>query len=523
MSQTKLLLGDEAVAQGALDAGISGAYSYPGTPSTEIMEYIQASPRAEEENLHRQWSSNEKTALEAALGMAYCNKRVLVSMKHVGLNVAADPFVNTAITGVKGGLVLAVADDPSMHSSQNEQDSRYYGKFASVPVLEPANQQEAYHLTRTAFSFSETHSIPVLLRLVTRLAHSRADVEIGDPEAENDFAPHQDHSQYTLIPLNARKNYQNLLDKKDKLSQAAETSRFNRAESAPGNNRGIITAGITYNYLQECKQENDISADCLKISHYPLPREKITEFIEGLKKVLVLEDGQPFIEEFLRDRAEGDLKVEGRLDGTLPRAGELNPDLVASALGLEETSGQPAPDDLPARPPRLCPGCPHADTFEFLKEILENEENARAFSDIGCYTLGFLPPYETIHSCVDMGASITMAKGASDAGLHPSLAVIGDSTFTHSGMTGLLDAVYESSPITVLILDNSTTAMTGGQDSLASAGLEEICEGIGVEPDHLHVLKPVQPEKSKNTKILEQEINYDGVSVLITRRACVQI
>ncbi len=522
MQKRKLLLGDEAIAQGALDAGVSGAYSYPGTPSTEIMEYVMDNKQAKIRNVHRKWSSNEKTALEAALGAVYSGRRALVSMKHVGLNVAADPFVNSAITGVNGGLVLAVADDPSMHSSQNEQDTRFYAKFARVPLFEPADQQQAYELTRRAFDLSERFELPVIIRLTTRLAHSRADVELLEPRPENELDPETEHNRYTLIPLNARNNYRNLLDKSEKLEQFSEQSDLNKIHGTVAGKRGVIAAGIGYSYFSEYSQ-TELDIPCLHISFYPTPKRKILKFADNFEEIVVLEDGQPFLEEFLRDARGDRLKICGRLDGTLPRDGELTPDSTAEALGLQTTAHFSKPQDLPGRPPRLCPGCPHADSFDFLGEILETNENARAFSDIGCYTLGFLPPYEAIHTCVDMGASITMAKGAADAGLHPALAVIGDSTFTHSGLTGLLDAIYENSPITVLILDNATTAMTGGQASLAEVGLEDICLGLGVEKQHLHVLKPLSTEKDKNLAVLKEEVEHKGVSVLIVRRPCVQI
>ncbi len=522
MLKRKLLLGDEAIAQGAIDAGISGAYSYPGTPSTEIMEYVMESNQAKIRNIHRQWSSNEKTALEAALGAVYSGRRALVSMKHVGLNVAADPFVNSAITGVNGGLVLAVADDPSMHSSQNEQDTRFYAKFARVPLLEPTDQQEAYELTRRAFDLSERFDLPAIIRLTTRLAHSRADVELLEPRPENKLEPVTEHNRYTLIPLNARQNYRKLLDKSEELEQFSEESELNKIHGTSGSDRGVIAAGIGYSYFKECTQ-SELDIPSLHVSLYPAPKQKILEFADNFEEIVVLEDGQPFLEEFLRDARAERLEIHGRLDGTLPRDGELTPDSVATALETETTATFSAPEDLPGRPPRLCPGCPHADSFEFLREVLEANDEARAFSDIGCYTLGFLPPYEAIHTCVDMGASITMAKGAADAGLHPALAVIGDSTFTHSGMTGLLDAIYENSAITVIILDNATTAMTGGQDSLAEIGLEDICQGLGVEEQHLHVLKPLSTEKDKNLAVLKEEVEHRGVSVLIVRRPCVQI
>ncbi len=521
MTERKLLLGDEAVAQAALDAGIGAAYSYPGTPSTEIMEYIMESEEADERQVHRKWSSNEKTAYEAALGHSYCGLRTMVSMKHVGLNVAADPFVNSAITGIDGGLVLIVADDPSMHSSQNEQDSRFYGEFAGIPVLEPADQQEAYDFTRNAFEISEKFSLPVLVRIVTRIAHTRADVKLAPPQPPANFSPNRQHNRYTLIPLNARKNYQLLTEKREKIRAAAESSRKNRRIAGRDSQLGIIAAGIGFGYLEEFANNGELPHPCLKISRYPLPRQKLRDFSERFEQLLILEDGAPLIEQFLQD-AYPRKKLLGRIQGPLSLTGELTPETIKPALNLDNEE-QDSQFQLPPRPPKLCPGCPHADSFDVVKEFLELNPKGRAFSDIGCYTLGYLAPYEAIHTCVDMGASITMAKGAADAGLHPSLALIGDSTFTHSGMTGLLDAVYESTNITVLILDNRTTAMTGGQTSIGADSLEDICRGIGVSPEHIHLLKPLATEKKKNLKLLVEESNYDGVSVLILRRACIKL
>ncbi len=523
MGYKKLLLGDEAVAQGALDAGISGGYAYPGTPSTEILEYIQEAPLARQRDIHRQWSSNEKTAYEEALGMAYAGKRALVCMKHVGVNVAADAFVNSAITGIRGGLVLAVADDPSMHSSQNEQDSRYYAKFARIPLLEPSNQPEAYRMTRYAFGLSEQLKLPVMIRLVTRLAHSRGDVHIQEESLENDLNPVSDKRRFNLLPLNARVNYQRLLSKQDVIRKTAEKSVYNKIEKTEDKSLGVICSGLGFNYLLENFEGHNCPYSIYRINHYPLLEDKLREFGSSCEKLLLLEEGDALIEEKVRDLFGPEKTIMGRLDGTLPRAGELNPDLVAEALEIKEKQVYENPENLPSRPPALCAGCPHSDTFEFLNETLENYPGNRVFSDIGCYTLGALEPYEAIDTCVDMGASITMAKGAADSGLETALAVLGDSTFTHSGMTGLLDAVYEDSAITVLILDNATTAMTGGQDSTGKGQLENICRGLGVSDEHLHVLKPIKPEHEKNCTVLKNELEFDGVSVLIVRRPCIQI
>src|SRR6056297_2625386 len=292
----KLLLGDEAIAQGAIDAGMSGIYAYPGTPSTEITEYVQMSETAKKEGIHSDWSANEKTAMEAALGMAYAGKRAMVCMKHVGLNVAADAFINSAITGVKGGLVVVVADDPSMHSSQNEQDSRFYGKFAMIPMLEPTSQQEAYEMAYHGFELSEKYKLPVLLRITTRLAHSRAGVQTLAKKAQNDNSLPSDLRQFVLLPAIAKKNYKKLIGTQAGLEVASEESEFNQYIDGKDQSLGIITTGIAYNYLMENFQDKELSHPVLKIGQYPIPRKQIMKMINECKKTLIIEEGYPIVE-----------------------------------------------------------------------------------------------------------------------------------------------------------------------------------------------------------------------------------
>jgi len=518
----QLLLGDEAIAQAAIDAGLSGVYAYPGTPSTEITEYIQQSRTATERSIHSRWSTNEKTAMEAALGMSFAGKRAMVCMKHVGMNVAADCFINSGMTGVKGGLIVVAADDPGMHSSQNEQDSRFYGDFALVPIFEPSNQQEAYDMAYSGFEFSEKYGEPVLMRIVTRLAHSRAGVESKPQQPQNKMTFSEDPRQFILLPGIARKRYKMLIAKQEELVKASEESPYNIYTDGPDKTLGIIACGIGYNYLME-NYPDGCKHPVLKIGQYPLPKKQLERMIEACDEILVLEDGQPFVEQLMKGYLSQGIRIKGRLDGTLSRDGELNPDTVARALGKENRSVFAVPSLVEMRPPALCEGCGHRDMYTALTEVLRSEYPLhKVFSDIGCYTLGAGAPFNAIDSCVDMGASITMAKGAADAGLFPSVAVIGDSTFTHSGMTGLLDCVNENTNVIIVISDNETTAMTGGQDSAGTGKIEAICIGLGVDPTHIRMVVPLKKNYEEMKQIIHEEIKYQGVSVIIPRRECVQ-
>ena len=528
-----LLLGDEAIAQGAIDAGLSGVYAYPGTPSTEITEYIQLSERRKgyeaKGRIFCQWATNEKTAMEGALGMSYMGKRALVCMKHVGMNVCADAFMNAAITGVNGGLVVVAADDPSMHSSQNEQDSRFYAKFAMIPCLEPSNQQEAYDMMHYAFDLSESLRTPILLRVTTRMAHSRAVVEtIDTPREQNTLAAPENTNHFILLPAFARKNYAELVEAQAYFVQTSDESQYNTYTKGSNPKKAIVTTGIAYNYLMEVMGERCEAngESILKITQYPLPEALIEQMVaDGAEEILVMEEGQPVVEELLRGLVPSTVAVKGRLTGDLPRMGELTPDSVRDALlpnSLITISPKSVPELVVGRPPALCQGCGHRDMYAALNEVAAEHEGAKIFGDIGCYTLGALSPFHAIHACVEMGASITMAKGAADAGQFPSFAVIGDSTFTHSGMTGLLDCVNSKANVVVLISDNLTTGMTGGQDSAGTGKLEAICLGLGVEPDHVRVVVPLPKHMEEIKQVLREEVAYNGTSVVIARRECIQ-
>ena len=479
-----LLLGDEAIALAAIHSGISGVYAYPGTPSTEITEYM---------------------------------------------NVAADAFVNSAMTGANGGLVVVAADDPSMHSSQNEQDSRFYGRFAMIPYYEPSCQQEAYDMVREAFDYSEKMKIPVLMRITTRMAHSRAEVSTWTlKDGSEDIRPQNrihfpdNPKQWILLPANSRVRNEQLI--KDKKQFGLDSAEDPHNSFTPGEDRGlaIVACGIAYNYLME-NFPKGVPCGVLKLTRYPIPRKLVGEMVaSGVHRVIVMEEGQPFVEDKIRGMIGSEIQVEGRLTGLLPRTGELTPDSVRAALHLNPHKTFPKDDLVVPRPPALCQGCGHRDMYAALNEVAAEYENSRVFSDIGCYTLGALPPFRAIHTTVDMGASITMAKGAADAGQFPSFAVIGDSTFTHSGITGLLDCVNSEANVVIIISDNLTTGMTGGQDSAGTGRIESICAGVGVDPAHIRVVVPLAKNMEEIKNVIREEVEYKGVSVVIPRRECIQ-
>ena len=342
-------------------------------------------------------------------------------------------------------------------------------------------------------------------------------------QKENVLSYPSDPIQFVLLPSNARQKYKVLLDKLAELRRVSDDSKYNKYFDGKDKSLGIIACGIGYNYLRENLSEDDCPYPVLKIGQYPLPTKMVQRIDEECEKLLIIEEGYPMVEELLRGFLNKEKRIHGRLDGTIPRAGELNPNIIAAALGKGNGKTLQVPDIVANRPPQFCSGCSHKDVYEALNETMKQfSSDQRVFSDIGCYTLGALSPYKSIHTCVDMGASITMAKGAADAGVRPAIAVIGDSTFTHSGITGLLDAVNENTPMTVIISDNSTTAMTGGQQSAAYAKLEDICLGVGVHPDHVRVVTPHRKHHQDVIEVLKEEIAYEGVSVVIPRRECIQ-
>ncbi len=530
MKTKHLLLGDEAFALGALNAGLSGAYAYPGTPSTEIMEFIQLHPITKERSIHSHWSSNEKTAMEEALGMSFCGKRAITSMKHVGLNVAADAFVNSAMTGANGGLLVVAADDPSMHSSQNEQDSRFYADFAMIPALEPSNQQEAYDMARYGFELSEKFGIPVLLRFVTRLSHSRAVVEADDtPMDQNEKSYPVNPKQWVLMPAMSKIRNRQLIKDLESFVDSSDSSPFNKFEDGNNHKIGIVASGIGYNYLKEAFG-GVVPFPVVKVSQYPLPKKLIKKLYNECDSILVLEEGQPFIEQKLRGLLDVGKRIYGKLTGEVVRDGELTPDevkktfgkIAPEVVGSEGEGKLSISESVVSRPPALCQGCGHRDVYGALNEVLASYDSPKVFGDIGCYTLGFLKPFNAIDTCVDIGASITMAKVASDDQQHPAVAIIGDSTFTHSGLTGLLDAINENANMTVIISDNLTTGMTGAQDSQGTGNIEEICLALGASAGHVRTIDSLQKNHEEMVKLFKEEIDYPGLSVIVSRRECIQ-
>lgn len=518
----RILLGDEAVGLGAIHAGVSSAYAYPGTPSTEILEFVI--DHAERHGApHAAWCANEKTAYEEALGTCFAGRRALVCMKHVGLNVAADPFMNSALVAIHGGLVVAVADDPGMHSSQNEQDTRWFADFAHVPCFEPASQQEAYDMTREAYEVSERFAVPVVMRLVTRLSHSRTKVELGEPREPNAIRKAPVAATWVLLPGNARKQWKELLARQGAIEACMAESKWNTLHLNPSRrDLGVITTGVARNYFRENLDDLGWTPSHLHIGAYPIPVEKIRELAAHCEKILVLEDGYPYVERLMRGVLPGTTTILGRTSGELPPTGELDPEVVRTALGLPTRPSVSLEGlILPNRPPQLCQGCPHGHAYSAIKEALAGYPQTMVTADIGCYTLGALPPYSAIESCVCMGASIGMAKGAAEAGFAPVVAVIGDGTFLHSGIAPLIDAAAANANMTVMILDNQATAMTGVQDPLVpSSRLHDIVLGTGVDPEHVIIVDAHPRKVHENAERLRKEFDHAGLSVVIAVREC---
>lgn len=530
----KLLSGNEALAWGAYHAGVKVAAAYPGTPSTEILESLACFG-----DIYAEWSTNEKVATEVALGAAYAGVRAIVSMKQVGLNVASDPFMAAATTGVNAGLVVISADDPGTHSSQGEQDNRHYARLAKVPMLEPSDSQEAYEFMALAFDLSEKFDTPVLVRTTTRISHSKSVVKVKQSQAvpTSQLGFKYDVAKYVMLPAHARLRHPLMEERLVKLADYAETTTLNQV--LWGDQKlGVVTSGVAYQYAREVFPK----ASFLKLGmSYPLPRNLLHHFASQVDRVIVIEELDPFLQENIQ--AMG-IKVTGK--EFIPRVGELNPDIIEETsrnagllAGVPPRQVETNPE-LPKRPPLLCPGCPHTGLFFVLSTIGQRAKLAKSkdktpkdskliiTGDIGCYTLGAYPPLVAMDTCACMGASIGQALGMEKAGVsNQVVAVIGDSTFLHSGITGLVNGVYNKGQITLIILDNGTTAMTGHQEhpgtGISAQGketqkveLEQLIRGIGVND--------VQVVDAFNLKALRDSVRSSlsnpELSVIIVRGAC---
>ncbi len=511
------LSGDEAIARGAWEAGVKVAAAYPGTPSTDIVDSIAKYPE-----VYAQWSPNEKVAMEVGIGASRAGMRVLVAMKHVGLNVAADPFMTFSYTGVGGGTLIVSADDPHMHSSQNEQDNRPYSRMASVPMIEPADSEECRRLAAFSYGLSERYDTPVLMRITTRIAHGKGPVLPGERvEAEPVDSWHPDTQKWVMLPINARVRHAKMLERMELLKEFSEEWEENRVFNMGGDPEiGFISSGIPYQYVREAFPH----APVLKLTMtHPLPTRKILDFAKRVKRLYVVEELEPFLETAIR--AMG-IEVVGK--EAFPRLGELSPELVYKGVAGEEKRVQVSvPQGLPPRLPTLCAGCPHRGVFTVLRKL-----KAMVMGDIGCYTLGGLPPLSALHACVCMGAGIGMAHGATMAGApsEKTVAIIGDSTFLHSGITGVMDIVYNKGVATVIVLDNATTAMTGKQDhpgtgvtlkkeKTKKVSIEAVCRAVGV--DRVRYIDPYDLEETE--RVLKEELAAREPSVVITTRPCTLI
>ena len=516
-----LLSGNEAVARGAFEAGVRVGTGYPGTPSSEILENLTKYP-----GVYTEWSVNEKVALEVAIGAALSGARSLVTMKHVGLNVAADPLFTSSYIGVKAGLVIVSADDPNMHSSQNEQDNRNYAWAAKVPMLEPSDSQEVKDFIKLAFDLSERYDTPVILRTTTRISHSKSIVVPGPINRNNErnYEFERDIKKYVMIPSYARVRHVEVEKRMRRLEGDVNELEINSME-LQDTEIGFITAGVCYTYVKEAFP----TASVLKLGMvHPLPELLIREFCSRVHKVLIVEELDPFLE--LRIKSLG-IPVDGKK--YFPMTGELNPDLIKGSLSsighrgdVQSKKGLWADSQVPPRPPQLCPGCPHRTVFKTLGKL-----GLTVTGDIGCYTLGALPPYTSIDTCVDMGASITIAQGIEIAGSeNKTVAVLGDSTFTHAGLPGLLNAAYNGRKSLIIVLDNGTTAMTGMQPNPLSGerinGEEavkldylKLAEAVGMDRENVRIVDAYNPQDIEDA--IMTLIQTNKLSLLVVQGLCV--
>ena len=509
-----LMLGNEAVARGLYEAGCSFVSSYPGTPSTEITEAVAKYPE-----VYAEWAPNEKVAMEAAFGACLAGKRSFCGMKHVGLNVAADPLFTIGYTGVNAGMIIGVADDAGMHSSQNEQDSRHYARASKIPMLEPADSAEALAFTKLAYELSEQFDTPVLMKMCTRVSHSQSIVETADRE-EHEKTYEKNPAKFIMMPGNAKRRHPIVEERTRALSQWAETAEINRIEEGSDHSRGFITSSTAYQYVKEvCGDKHPV----LKLGMiWPMPEEKIRQFAASVDEVIVVEELESFIEAHCN--ALG-VKVTGK--SHFPCIDEFSQNLVAEKLGGEKPAASPVPADaIPPRPPVMCAGCPHRGLFYTLAK-----NKITALGDIGCYTLGAVPPLGALDTTICMGASVSglhgFTKSQNGAADNKTVAVIGDSTFMHSGITGLVNMAYNESCGTVIIVDNSITGMTGHQqnpptgynlkgDPCTKIDLETLCRAVGIR--RVRVVDPYDLKQTEDA--IKEELAAPEASVIISRRPC---
>ncbi len=520
-----LALGDEAVSFAAIDSGVKGIYGYPGTPSTEVFEGAARAIKKLDDGRVAEWAANEKVAYELALGTSYSGHRTIVTMKHVGLNVAMDAFVNSAMTGVRGGLLVIVADDPGMHSSQNEQDSRYLADFAHITCLEPSTPQEAYDLTCKAFEISERQQLPVMIRLVTRLAHSRGMIDrvelkapicIGKPPAD-------EMKNWILVPALARIQYKKL---RGKLGEMESLTEELNTITDKGTKIGLITAGMGKAYMDQlCKEDDSVNKYTrFDIRSYPVTTKMLKSMLDKCEKLYVFEENFPYIEDKLVALSRG-TEIHGRRDETLSIDGELTPAKLRTALGVAHPEQLDRVSmELPIRPPRLCDGCGHTDAFKALNEAFKRMgiEDPRVFGDIGCYALAVQPPLNAIHACVEMGASLGMALGAAYGGMTPSVGVLGDSTFFHSGLPTMISMAQTKVNANIMVLDNRSTAMTGQQKTIALDSIPDVAKGAGFKEKNIHILIPLPNKHEENVEKLVEILSHDGPDFIIFKRECIE-
>jgi indolepyruvate ferredoxin oxidoreductase alpha subunit len=535
----KLLLGNEAIARGAVEGGVAAIAAYPGTPSTEIGDTLRAD--ADDFEYYMEYSINEKTALETAISASQSGLRAMAIMKHVGINVSADSLMSLARSGVRGGFVLTVADDPNMWSSQNEQDSRQYARFVRMPMLTPTSPQEAKEMTAYAFELSEDLGLPVALRSTTRVSHSRGPVDFGEvPEVNTEADFEKEPERLVHIPAHGRQLKPKLLEKIEAAKERMEDLPFTWIEEGSDGDVGIITPGMAYNYVRESLDWMDVDADLLKLATpYPLPEAQIRAFLESHEKVLVVEELDPIVEEAVRILAQRhgiDVEISGKYDDVVPMPYELTTERVTKFLTeyfgvdspfdfeAQETAQAAADGDLIGRPPQFCPGCPHEKTFDAIKAVLGDD--AIYAGDIGCYTLGVNKGALDIQ--FSMGAGTGFAAGLAQFNDEPILATIGDSTFYHTGVPGLLNAIYNDADTTVVVLDNRTTAMTGQQPNPSTGwnAVEEETEPMPIEDiaraagaPFVEVVNPYQSDSVEEN--IEEAVATEGTSVVVARAPCV--